>query len=274
MPGTFGGRKTEVSSVPLSAVPVEHVLYSTDGKASIVLGSDRASNAASGYGGLGFDDSSAIDLVCGRGKTISEEDKGPAPTSINPDFFSDAARIYMSEKTDLDANFSLAGGVIGNSIASSGIGLKADAIRIIGVTGIKLVTRANASNSNTSESGAGGIELIAGNDDSFLQPMVKGDNLAACLNEITEILSDVKGQVHSIMSFLGDFVNGYASHVHGPPGTPSPTAQMMFQIYGDEYMRHASEDNSISDAIVKLRLDYLEIPSQDKNILSPYNKTN
>lgn len=272
---TFGGRKTEKPAILVSTTPVENVLYSADAKASVVLGGDRTSNASSGYSGLGFDDSSAIDIVCGRGKTVSQEDKGISPVSINPDFFNDAARIYVSEKTDLDKNFGLVNGSIGKSVASSGIVIKADAVRIIGVAGIKIVTRANGSkSSSTFEPGVAGIELIAGNDDTHLQPMVKGNNLATCLEEMADIIADVKAQVHSIMSLLGDVLNEYQNHVHVPPSGPSATSKASFLIYSDEYARHVVEDNAINDKITNFILEYLQKPSHDKNILSPYNKTN
>ena len=140
--------------------------------------------------------------------------------------------------------------------------------------GIKLVTRANPTNSNGSEPGVKGIELIAGNDDSFLQPMVKGDNLVQCLGEITDVVSDVKAQVHSIMNFLEKFVDNYTQHVHVPPTAPSPITAAAKILFTAESIVHSTEDNSISDSISSIRSNYLNIPSHDKNILSPYNKTN
>lgn len=271
----FGERKygTTRTEVPFNKLPVENVIFSNDGRSSIVLGGDRPNAASSGYSGLGFEDSSAIDIVCGRGKTISAEDKKNA-TALNPDFFNDAARIYISEKTDVDKNFKLAKGGIGESKTASAIALKADSIRVIGVEGVKIITRANPTNSNSSEPGVKGIELIAGNDDSFLQPMVKGDNLVKCLSDITDVVSDVKAQVHSIMNFLDIFVDNYTQHVHTPPVAPSPIALGVKMLFVAENTIHSTEDNSISDNISSIRSDYLNIASHDKNILSPYNKTN
>lgn len=273
---SFNERKYTKKDTGFNRAPVENSIFSNDGKASIILGGDRVKNIDSGYGGLGFEDSSAIDIVCGRGKTIKSEDKQNA-LLINPDFFSDAARIYISEKTNVDKNFALAKGKIGDSTSESAIALKADSIRIIGISGIKLVTRANPSNSNDSEPGVKGIELIAGNDDTFLQPMVKGDNLVNCLVEITELISHVKSQVHNIMEFLDSFVDNYNEHIHpttaGSTST-SPNALIIKGIFKGQSMIHSSEDNYLSDIISSVRSDYLNTPSHDKNILSPYNKTN
>jgi hypothetical protein len=269
----FGERKYgSKREIPFNQLPVENVLYSNDGKASIVLGSDRISAPNTGYGGLGFNDSSAIDIVCGRGKSISAEDKKNAVV-VNPDFFSDAARIYISEKTDVDKNFKLAKGFIGDSKSASAVVLKADSVRVIGIEGVKIVTRANPTNSNGTEPGVKGIELIAGNDDSFLQPMVKGDNLVKCLSDITDVISDVKAQVHSIMGFLEDFVDNYNQHIH-PPNAVSPNAAGVSMLFASENTKHSTEDNYLSDTISSIRSNYLNIPSHDKNILSPYNKTN
>jgi hypothetical protein len=43
------------------------------------------------------------------------------PMSADPNFKLDAARIYMSQKTDIDANFGLADGNVGNDSAKSEI---------------------------------------------------------------------------------------------------------------------------------------------------------
>ena len=270
---SFDKRKYITNEVGFNQTPAEKALFSNDGKASIILGGDRVKSIDSGYGGLGSEDSSAIDIVCGRGKTISKEDKESA-VFINPDFFSDAARIYISEKTDVDKNFALAKGKIGSSVSESAIALKADSVRVIGINGIKLVTRANATKSDGVESGVKGIELIAGNDDTYLQPMVKGDNLVKCLNEITETISLVKYEVHEVMKFLEQFVNNYNQHVHPTPASISPNALIIKGIFSAKNVLHSSRDNCISDNLSSIRSTYMNIPSHDSCILSPYNRTN
>lgn len=273
---SFNERKFTSKDVGFNRTPVEKVISSNDGKASIVLGGDRVSTPDSGYGGLGFSDSSAIDIVCGRGKTIDPQDR-EAAILVNPDFFSDAARIYMSEKTDVDKNFALAKGTIGESVSESAIALKADSIRIIGVSGVKIVTRANPTNSNGVESGVKGIELIAGNDDTYLQPMVKGDNLVKCLVEITEVISHVKAQVHSVMKFLNQFVDNYNNHIHPTavgPSSKSPNAIIIKALFSGQNTIHSAEDEYLSNLISSIRSDYMNNPDHSSNILSPYNKTN
>lgn len=101
----------------------------------IVLGRDRPASRVSGYGGKGDTQAGSIDIVVGR--MASKPEDG---LYVDPNFETDAARIYISQKTDIDENFNLSPGTIGSSTALSGIGLKADSIRIIGRQGIKLVT--------------------------------------------------------------------------------------------------------------------------------------
>lgn len=276
----FGNKKVQQRHVPFNSAPVENTISSNDSKAQIVLGGDRTSDISSGYSGLGFDDSSAIDIVVGRGKTISQSIKDEA-ASINPDFFNDAARIYISEKADIDKYFKIAindKSDIGNSVAASAIALKADSIRIIGVEGIRLVTRANPTNSNNNEPGYKGIELIAGNDPTYLQPMVKGDNLAKCIKEITINMSHLQSQINKIYEYLEKLTDNYARHVHptAAPGPPSfsITASAHKLAFEIESIAHNVGKEEFNNKLTKLINDYLNVPSHDKNILSKYNKVN
>lgn len=146
----------------------------------ITLGRDRPASAGSGYGALGVNGAGCIDLCVGMmAGTVS----GPSQTvSANPNFAADAARIYISQKTDLDQNFGLAEGkkekLRENSTkGKSGIGIKADGVRIVArENGIKLVTgkgnfldtgefgEVNSNGERIVPSDLGAIELIAGND--------------------------------------------------------------------------------------------------------------
>ena len=106
----------------------------------IVLGSDRPNSLRSGYGAMGGCRAASIDLVVGR-LTTARKGKGPRDGAIvNPDFSADAARIHISQMTNIDHNFGIAQGNSPQSIARSGIGIKADAVRVIGREGVKIVT--------------------------------------------------------------------------------------------------------------------------------------
>ena len=121
------------------------VVYKNDNNASIVLGRDRPAARASGYGGQGASGAGSVDIVVGRMSGASEGPK--SNIYVDPNFEADAARIYISQRTDIDKNFGLVGGSVGLSTARSGIGMKADAVRIMGREGIKLVTGTDKKNS-------------------------------------------------------------------------------------------------------------------------------
>ena len=237
----------------------------------IVLGRDRPSSRMSGYGGLGAIGAHSIDLVVGR-RAIGATPG--ARTFVDPSFKTDSARIYIAERTDVDINFSIVDGSNGSAINTSAIGLKADAIRIIGDEGgIKLVTRVNSRNTNNRMiPSISGVELIAGNDDSDLQSMVKGENLRGCLKDIISQINDINGVVTSLVGSMNLFEAAMLAHVH-PPGAPSPV------IPGPYILKLQSNISQMSKAITqKVNLATTQfnfLSSLGTNyILSEYNKVN
>ena len=203
----------------------------------IVLGRDRPSNKTSGYGGAGGTQCASIDIVTGR---MSSSPDGPQQNIwVDPNFTSDAARIYISQKTDIDENFNLVPGGVGMSKAKSGIGIKADAVRIIGREGIKLVTNTDNKNSQGGKiKSTFGIDLIAGNDDSqqsigkppglpgfgakvnFLQPIVKGDNLIDALIEMSDQIGDLASRFDQFAQAQVRYNSSLAVHTHTIPPLP------------------------------------------------------
>ena len=96
-----------------------------------------------------------IDVSVGRGGELAATDGFQ-----DPDFEKDSARIYLSQKCNLDRYFGLRSTTGAPNIdMSSGIGIKADVVRIIGREGIRLVTRTETKNSL-----GGGIKTIHGID--------------------------------------------------------------------------------------------------------------
>jgi hypothetical protein len=182
----------------------------SNGNSYIVLGRDRPVGPSSGYGGLGSSRASAIDLVVGRqgsnpdGDRFVENNFGTLLYNKKP---GDAARIYISQRADIDEYFGLRGGSQGMSKAKSAIGMIADDVRMIARRGIKLVTGGpkQTDSLGLDTNGIFGIDLIAGNLDiqnkqgkKYLQPMVKGDNLVEAIEEIVE-------QIKSLNSIFTEF---------------------------------------------------------------------
>lgn len=217
----------------------------------IVLGRDRAheekASRASGYGGIGHTQCGSIDMVVGRmapfPRAVGEDGKR---ITVDPIFnltkkgkqvLCDAARIYISQKTDVDKNFMLKEGKVGIAEARSAIALKADGVRIMAREGIKLVTHADRMNSQGGTiTRVRGVDIIAGNQTTGpkfdLQPMVKGNNLRECIEEMSEVLSDVCGTVAHIITNMAELNVALSTHFHpspffGAPTMPSPTLMPM-----------------------------------------------
>lgn len=191
----------------------ETVLGGNSDNSYIVIGKDKPSSISSGYGGFGDSKSSNIDIVVGRISPVSNtEDE---LLYVNSNFTLDAARIYISQKTDVDTNFGLVDGKVGNAKAKSAIALKADGLRFIAREGIKLVTKTDPNNSAGVEiSEHSGIDLIANNDDSKLQPMVLGENV---VNLFTELITEIDNLQNRLQSFIDEqqkYNDEIATHTH------------------------------------------------------------
>jgi hypothetical protein len=221
-----------------------------DNNAWIVLGRDRPQNRGSGYGGRGDTQAASVDIVVGRmgASVVSCIDE--QKVWINPDFKKDAARIYISQKTDIDANFGLAAGKVGSAMSvsehaeskhivdpsayhdwdkhltpsvmkpvpRSGIALKADDIRIIAREGIKLVTGTDAKNSQDGDvASVVGIDLIAGNNAESIEAMVKGGRLITALKRIVFHLNNCFGALDTFVQHQTAFNESITNHQHTSP---------------------------------------------------------
>jgi hypothetical protein len=211
------------------------------GNSWIRLGRDRYAGKSSGYGGGGATQASAIDICVGMGT-------GEPAEKVDPNFKGDAARIYISQRCDIDTAFNLitpnetsekhwsghgqsrtrGWSDIGYPENQSAIGIKADSIRVIGANGIKLITRQHNQDSRGGTAAFSGIELVAGNDESELQYMVKGENLSDALSKLEERVAAVSAFVFEFLAAQIKVNGRLAMHSHaiqiGPatiPTTPS-----------------------------------------------------
>lgn len=215
----------------------------------IVLGRDRPNNLFSGYGGKGATQAGRIDLIAGLAASYRHPDGTYSPpnsdTVVNPNFSMDAARVYISQKADIDRYMGLA--PVPNQAAAgrSTIGLKADTIRIHSREDIKIVTgrarfeKAGPDGERLSTGGVnevvGTISLIAGNytedekkinlsifkRNGFLrrtvkklQPIPKGENLADCLEEIIVAIEELSALVGDNVSMIQKMDIAISNHQH------------------------------------------------------------
>ena len=250
------GKRTGIAQKPIDeAIPTYEKgmceqIQRGDNNSFIVLGRDRPSNLYSGYGGKGSTQCGRIDLLVGLGAGM----KGGPPNEdviVNPNFALDAARIYISQKTDIDKNFGLSRGRQGNKKGHSGIGIKADAVRVIGRGGVKIIT----GKGQNIKAGMGGeklsmgskesrpspkIELIAGNQDGSsrhfsidkgffsvnnIQPAVMGDNMVDAVGELIELVNQLQGAVANFatqQTLLNTVMTVHTHPVALAYTTPSP----------------------------------------------------
>ena len=194
----------------------------------VVLGRDRPGSRISGYGHE--HGSARVDIVVGR---VSADDIGTVNEKgeqmyVDNSFEKDAARIYVSAKANIDDYLNLRPGRVGMSRCKSGIGIKADAVRIMGREGIKLVTRPEALNSQGGKiEVVGGIDLIAGNDDRDMQPIVKGSNMREAIENLAAWVGKLNGIVDGLLLEQMQLNAALVAHTHigiGNMGAPVITA--------------------------------------------------
>ena len=174
--------------------PIESCKVLNKNNSFINLGKDAPGGPGTGYSAFGTP-ASSVDIVCGRLTSLPSVSKNSS-LYVNDNFMYDAARIYISETTDLEDNFSMPEGDNMRQKARSGIGAQADVIAFKGKSGIKLTTgQYGERNSKGGKIRSGsGIELIAGTNVKNLQPMVLGDNMEKAMKSMMKrinVLSDI-----------------------------------------------------------------------------------
>ena len=138
----------------------------------------------------------------------------------------DAAYLYLSQKSDPSPLLQVAEGTYGKAkktkyprLGLSVAAIKADDVVIMArESGIRLITGTDRVNSKGGEViGKFGIDLIAGNDDSDLQPLVKGDNLIRYLTGMSKAVDELHAIVYSFLKSQIEFNTTVANHRHFDP---------------------------------------------------------
>ena len=280
--GPFCGKQLEAVPNRL-CTPGEKIVGQAPSAASfIVCGRDRPRSTASGYGGKGHTQASCIDLVAGLGGYKPKQvDTDDSKVYTDPDFFKDAARIYISQKTDVDENFAI--GKKENyfkSEAKSAIGIKADNVRLVARESIVLATNTDRRNSQGGEIRQwSGIHLMANNDEDGLQPIPRGDNLKDALFKLSEYIEAVVKITHGYIKYQAKFNRAVAMHTHISPFFALPTlpSQACIQAGITEDIEVLTKTElSILKKLTNLagfRHNFL-VASGKSFINSRYNKTN
>lgn len=189
-------------------------VYPGKNNSYIVMGRDRPRSRNSGYGGKGDTQASMIDIVVGRMAHAPVDD-----VHVDPNFSTDSARIYISQKTDIDKNFGLARSSSGSSVAKSAIAMKADTLRLIAREEVKIISGAGEANSQGGDISFErfGISLIANNNDAGLQPIVKGDNLVKAMTSLSGHVSKLSGIVEGLLMEQDKLNKALKDHWHISP---------------------------------------------------------
>lgn len=214
-----------VEANPLYNQAEQEKVISSPNNTYIILGRDRPGSLDTGKGGQGNTHCGTIDLVAGLSGMLAREIDPETKESVltNKNIMLDAARIYISQRTDVDENFKISEGIVGSPKNRSAIAIKADGIRIVAREGIKLVTGTDTYNSQGVKTELiSGIDLMAGNDSLGLQPLVKGENLSLFLSDIVEIIGDLNGIVQGIIKQQLQSYAALITHIHiAPPAGPT-----------------------------------------------------
>ena len=201
----------------------------------IIFGKDRPADLSSGNGGKGLLGSNSIDIVVGlasshRGQDAEYFDKD---TMVGKNVFSDAARIYISQRTDLHRHFGITEGDPSSFSSSkgSGIAVKADHVAVLGrkTVVIKAGLAHGKNLPNGREPDADGREIdqdenrieLIGRQSIPLQPAVRGENLRQYLKLLTDSVQANKSAIIKIQKDIAKLRIALAGHIHVSPVGPT-----------------------------------------------------
>ena len=250
----------------------------------IVLGRDRPRGVTSGYGGEGYAQSGMIDLVVGRHGIYGQStDENGDKIFLDNSPELDAARIYISQRSDIDEEFGITVSGTPDSRNRAAIMIKADDVRVAARENIKIVTGVDRWNSQGFQPlTTGGIHLIAGNNALELQPMVLGSNLVELLKKMSEETQAAQSLTLNLAQWALKATYYMLAHTHVHPlGPTTPSLEMISAIASGTLLQNITK--TIQDSIANLgnktvnELNYLTppIPGVDNRyILSRYNKNN
>ena len=193
--------------------------------ARIVLTRDNHGHRATGLGGIGATKCEAIDIVAGSlscAKTLKDGD-----TQSRASFAEDGARIYLTERGDVNAYFATAKSdsarVYASSKFKSGIGIKSDHTLLIGRERVRIL--AGPSKYSDGERLVTGKEPedskieIGGTSSEVHHRAVLGENLIQYLKLVNETLTTLNTKIQDLDLDITNFKLAFAMHSHQGVGT-------------------------------------------------------
>lgn len=196
-------------------------VFEGDNNSFIILGRDRPYSLGSGKGASGGK-CGRIHMIAGLGAAskIGTDRK----TKTGPNLITDAATLYISQRTDIDMFFGIPQGSGMSSKNRSAAALKADQIRIIGREHIKIYAGPCLAPEIGKEKNSfggdipqrGRIDLIA-DDYKDLQPAVKGQNLLEYLQKIVTYIRKLGAEVDGLNDKIRAMSVVLSTHTHRTP---------------------------------------------------------
>ena len=258
----------------------EKIVSRNNSNSYLVFGKDRMGDVMSGFGGKGFPNSNSIDLVVGMGQTTNRKILTKDDV-VDPNPFVDSARVYISQRTNLDGHFGITEGEIyslDSQQGVSGAAMKADSVLVLGRRNVKI----KAGQSQGEGLPAGGekdslgtnlpdarIDLIA---DAPLEPMVRGDKLVECIKGIYGQIQDNRTLIIQLITQLLKLRVALMLHIHPTPGIistfPSPDliGSNVEEIPNDIEQLVNTINDMMAAAVEELNC--VVIPNKGKYILS------
>jgi hypothetical protein len=258
--------------------------------AIIDIASDAPTGPLSGRGGLGESGTATIDLVAGiGGSSPIDIVSGRAVQSVKS-FEIDSARIYVSQKTDIDEHLGLAPikiKLINSELPTQGstgysaVAVKSDVIRLVARDNIIITTMNNGTLSTGNSANPNGIDIIAGyyntGKRASLQPMVRGNSLVNFIEDIVKNIQELQTLVENVKNEQMKINRFLAQHTHemrtySQTNIPSDVEKKMNPPLAsiEDLTSKFIQKYIGSDALAK---KYITITSPDC-VLSAYNRVN
>tara|TARA_Y100000034_G_scaffold134421_1_gene202791 strand:+ start:80 stop:1087 length:1008 start_codon:yes stop_codon:yes gene_type:complete len=160
---------------------------------------------------------------------VPEVNKKGVPNYVDPNMILDASTMIVTEKGNIQEDCNLAQGTNRGRDGLAQILMKTDFAAMVGRQGVNIITSPDPRNSIGPDAGVQDICLIAGNDDTRLQPVVLGDDLRIFLNnKLVPLINVLLSQVNVLVSENVQINSVLSSHTHPIPSmtTNIPIAEV------------------------------------------------
>lgn len=234
----------------------------------IVLTRDNYGHRGTGMGGHGFTMCEAIDIVAGS--LSCEKRLLNDKTQARGNFITDGARIYLTERGDIQHYFAIGKRSEAVSLSSkmkSGIGIKADQTLIMGRERVMILAGLSlAEGGDRTVSGAENVtpKIILGRTNSGdSQPAVLGESLVEYLSKIKDEIQKLRNKLYDLNKEFAEYKYAMATHTHQGFGlgavttVPSIGAAKEAIISIPEFMKTTEE--TIRDTYNSVMADYAAI---------------